>query len=153
MSRVVIAGAGALGQALAAKLAPRHDVRCVRPSGDFPAPTEKLSWYRADLLTWHGAELALTGAHTVVVLAQARRAPARLQRSSLDDLDRLLADSIARAARLVDAKRLVLFACGEDDVRLALLEKSGVPLSILRGGGPDPVEQSSACDGDVCDRR
>jgi hypothetical protein len=116
----------------------------VRPVGELPAPTERLSWHRADLLTQHGAEVALTGAHTVVLLAHARRAPARLQRASLADLDRLLADSVARAAKLVDAKHLVVFACGEDDARIPLLEKSGVPLSVLRGGGPDPVELLAA---------
>ena len=144
MSRVVIAGAGALGRALATRLATTHDVRAVRYSSDLPPPFERLSWMQADLTTLHGAELALTGAHTVVMLAQARRAPAQLQRASLDDLDRLMADSIARAAKLVDAKHLVLFACGDDDVRVPLLEKSGVPLSVLRGGGPDPIELLAA---------
>lgn len=144
MSRVVIAGAGALGTALAQKLSATHDVRAVRQSGDLPAAVERLSWYQADLTTLHGAEVALTGADTVVLLAQARRAPARLQRASLDDLDRLLADSVARAAKLVGAKHLVVFACGDDDARVPLLEKSGVPLSVLRGGSPDPVELLAA---------
>lgn len=144
MSRVVIAGAGALGTALAQKLSATHDVRAVRQSGDLPATVERLSWYQADLTTLHGAEVALTGAHTVVLLAQARRAPARLQRASLDDLDRLLADSVARAAKQVGAKHLVVFACGDDDARVPLLEKSGVPLSVLRGGSPDPVELLAA---------
>ncbi len=140
MSRVVIAGAGAIGKALAQKLAATHDVRAVRQSSDLPPSSERLSWYQADLTTLHGAEVALTGAHTVVLLAQARRAPARLQHASLEDLDRLLGDSVARAARLVDAKHLILFANGDDDVRVPLLEQSGVPVSILRGGFPDPVE-------------
>ncbi|MDP1824107.1 MAG: hypothetical protein Q8L48_12720 [Archangium sp.] len=144
MSRVVIAGAGALGRALATKLAIAHDVRAVRQSGELPAPSERLTWYQADLTTIPGAELALTGAHTVVLLAQARRVPARLARASLDDLDRLLADSVARAALLVGVKHLVVYACGDDDARLALLEKSGVPLSVLRGGAPDPVELLAA---------
>lgn len=144
MSRVVIAGAGALGTALATKLATTHDVRAVRKSGELPAPSERLTWYQADLTTLHGAEVALTGAHTVVLLAQARRGPARLQRASLDDLDRLLADAVARAAKLVGAKHLVVFACGDDDARIPLLEKSGVPLSVLRGGAPDPVELLAA---------
>ena len=92
----------------------------------------------------HGAELALTGAQTVVVLAQARRPPARLQRASLEDLDRLLGDAVGRAAKLVDAKHVVLFASSEDDVRAPLLEHSGVPLTVLRGGSPDPVELLAA---------
>lgn len=144
MSRVVIAGAGALGRALAEKLAPNHLVRAVRFSNDLPAPTEQVSWHQADLTTLHETEVALTGAHTVVVLAQARAARARLQRATLEDLDRLLGDSLARAAKLVDARHVVLFSCGEGDVREALLQHSGVPLSVLRGGGPDPVELLAA---------
>ena len=70
MSRVVIAGAGALGKVLAAKLAATHDVRAVRFSGDLSAPSERLTWMQADLTTMHGAEIALTGAHTVVMLVQ-----------------------------------------------------------------------------------
>lgn len=141
MSRVVIAGAGVLGKALGQKLSESHDVRAVRYSNDLPAPSGRLTWYQADLTTMHGAEVALTGAHTVVLLAQARRNPARLPRASLDDLDRLLADSVARASKLVGAQHVVVFASKEDDARIPLLEKSGVPLSVLRGGGPDPVEQ------------
>ena len=144
MSRVVIAGAGALGKPLAARLCATHDVRAVRASGDLPAPSERLTWFRSDLLTLHGAEVAFTGAHTVVLLAQARRSPAKLQRASHSDLDLLLADSVARAAKLVGVKHLIVFACGDDDVRIPLLEKSGVPLSVLRGGGPDPVAQLAA---------
>lgn len=144
MSRVVIAGAGALGKALATQLSASHEVRAVRASAELPAPTERLTWFQADLLTLHGAEVAFTGAHTVVLLAQARRPPARLQRASLHDLDLLLADSVARAAKLVGVKHLIVFACGDDDARLPLLEKSGVPLSVLRGGGPDPVAQLAA---------
>ena len=144
MSRVVIAGAGALGTALATKLSATHEVRAVRQRGELPAGAGRLTWHQADLTTLHGAEVALTGAHTVVLLAQARRAPARLQRASLDDLDRLLGDAVSRAAKLVGAHHLVVFACGDDDARLPLLEKSGVPLSVLRGGSPDPVELLAA---------
>ena len=141
MSRVVIAGAGVVGGALAQKLAATHDVRAVRFSNGLPAPSGRLSWHQADLTTMHGAEVALAGAHTVVVLAQARRGPARLQRASLEDLDLLLGDSLARAAKLVGAQHLVVFQSRDDDVRVPLLEKSGVPISVLRGGGPDPIEQ------------
>lgn len=144
MARVVIAGAGTLGQALATRLSPSHQVRGVRGWGPLPESSAGLSWYQADLTTIHGAELALCGAHTVVMLAQARRPWARYQRASPADLDSLLADSVGRAATLVDLKHLVLFACGENDARLPLLERSGVPLSVLRGGAPDPVEQLAA---------
>jgi hypothetical protein len=75
------------------------------------------------------------------MLAQARRRPAQWTRAAFDDLDRLMADSVARAVRRCGVQRLVWFACGPDDARGLLLERSGVPVSVLRGGGPDPVAQ------------
>jgi hypothetical protein len=142
VARIVIAGGtGALGSALARRLSGTHEVLALRPPalGEAPPATHTSGPWPCDLLSIPDAEVALAGAETVVMLAQARRPPARLTRAALDDLDRLLADSVARAAKRCGAKRLVLFSCGPSDVREALLEKSGVPLSVLVGGGPDPV--------------
>jgi hypothetical protein len=124
MSRVVIAGSGALGQSLAARLKDSHDVHFA--AGDLTAP--------------HVTEVAFAGAHTVVMLARANAPIAKLPKAEPADLDLLLADSVARAVKLAGVKRLVHFACGDDDVRVPLLERAGVPLAVLRGGGPDPVE-------------
>lgn len=124
MSRVVIAGAGAVGRALAQRLADTHEVFLSE----------------ADLTATHEAEIAFAGAQTIVFLARASKRIARLPRADPKDIERLMADSVARAARLVGANHIVFFECGADDVRTPLLELSGVPLSILRGGGPDPVE-------------
>lgn len=140
MSRVVIAGAGTLGQALAARLDASHDVRCVRSRPDVPAASGRVSWHRADLTTTPDAELALTGAHTVVHLAHVSDVPARLPRAAADDLGLLLADSVARAARRVGASHLVHFASGEQDARVPLLALAGVPLTIVRHAGADAVE-------------
>lgn len=142
MGRVVIAGGtGALGSALARRLSAAHPVLTLRPPalGEAPPATRGDGAWPTDLLSIPDAEVALAGAETVVMLAQARRPPAKLTRASLDDLDRLLADSVARAAQRCGVRRLVVFRCGADDARLPLLEKSGVPLSVLSGGGPDPV--------------
>ncbi len=129
MSRVVIAGAGALAQKLSQQLAGRHEVRLT--SG-------------VDLTARHEAEVAFAGAQTVVLLAATRGPSAPLKTAAAAEVDRLLADSVARAAKLVGAQRLVHFACGDDDVRVPLLEKSGVAVSVLRGGGPDPVAALAA---------
>ncbi len=123
MSRVVIAGAGALGQSLAAKLKGAHEV----------------SISTADLTATHETEVAFAGAHTVVMLARAHAPVARLAKAEPAELDALMADSVARAAKLVGVKHLVHFACGDDDARVPLLERAGVPLAVLRGGGPDPL--------------
>ena len=124
MSRVVIAGAGQLGRALSERLASTHEVHLAT----------------ADLTSIAEAEVACAGAQTVVFLARASRRIARLPRADPDDVNRLLADSVARAARRVGAKHLVHFECGATDVRTPLLAEAGVPLSVLQGGGPDPVE-------------
>jgi len=123
MSRVVIAGTGPLAVQLQRQLT-GHEARL---TGGF------------DLTQRHEAELALAGAEVVVMLASARGPQSRLKTASKRDLDALLADSVGRAAKLAGAHRLIVFACGDDDVRVPLLEKSGVALSVLRGGGPDPV--------------
>ena len=136
VSAVTIAGAGALGRALAERL---PLARLVGPSA---LPEGRL--WRADLTSIPEAEVALAGTRTLVVLAQARRAPARLTRADLLDVDRLIADSLARAAQRSGVEHLVLFACGPDDPREGLLRASGIPLSVLRGGGPDPLAQLEA---------
>lgn len=142
MARVVITGGtGALGQALARRLSATHQVLALRPPrlGEVaPVQAEGGAW-ACDLSSIPDTEVALAGAETVVMLAQARRPPARLTRAAPDDLDRLMADSVARAARRCGVKRLVVFRCGADDVRPALLARGGVPLSVLTGGAPDPV--------------
>lgn len=124
MSRVVIAGAGHLGRQLAERLGSTHQVHLAN----------------ADLTAVPEAEVACAGADTIVFLARASKRIARLPRAEPADVNRLLADSVARAAKAVRAKHLVSFACGPDDPCPQLLAHSGVPSSVLRGGGPDPVE-------------
>ena len=128
MSRVVIAGTGPLALQLQKHLT-GHEVRLTQGF---------------DLTLRHDAELALTGAEVVVVLASARGPQGRLKTASRRDLDALLADSLGRAAKLVGAQRVIVFACGDDDARLPVLEKCGVPLAVLRGGGPDPIAALAA---------
>jgi hypothetical protein len=131
-----------LGPSLARRLSAHHEVLSLRPPGlgERP-PTERGGGeWPVDLTHIPDTEVALAGAETVVVLAQARRPPARFTRAASDDLDRLIADSLARAAQRCGVKRVVLFSCGPGDVRAPLLAASGVPLSVLSGGGPDPVE-------------
>ena len=123
MARVVIAGKGALGSALAARLADAHEVRTVG----------------ADLTSLPETEVELAGAEVVVFLARTREPVARHLRAAPADLDLLMADTVARAAKLVAARHVIHFACS-DDARTRLFERAGLPLSVLTGGGPDPVE-------------
>lgn len=115
-SPVVIAGQGALAESLHARLSPTHHVRLAT----------------VDYTCLHEAEVALAGARTVVMLARAEEPVARLPRADVAELDRLMADSVARAARAVGASRLVLAARGADDVQAELLARSGVPLVVAQ---------------------
>jgi hypothetical protein len=133
--RVVIAGGtGPLGRALQQRLEADFDVLAVGTR----APADEKTW-KADLLSAADAEIALAGAEIVVMLARTNGARARLVQAAAKDLDLLLADSIARAVTLTAPKRLVFFSCDEGDEREAVLRSSGVPLSIVSGGGDDPL--------------
>ena len=81
-SPVVIVGAGPLAESLRARLETTHQARIAQ----------------ADFTTVHEAEVAFAGARTVVMLERASQPIARLPRAELADVDRLLADSVARAA-------------------------------------------------------
>jgi hypothetical protein len=136
-TRVVIAGGtGQLGRSLAVRLKATHDVTCVGTR----ATPEAGDW-KANLLSVAEAEVALAGAHLVVFLARTRKPQARLFQGSPTDVDLLLADSVARAVRLTKPRRLIYFGCGENDEREATLVHSGAPVSVLTGGGDDPVIQ------------
>lgn len=131
--RLVIAGgSGRLGSLLQSALQNQFEVRVLTTSAAPPA-------WKCDLTSIAEAEIALAGAHTVVFLAKVATPPARLTQGATADLDLLMADSVSRAASRVGAEHLVFFACGENDPREPILRASEVKLSVLRGGGPDPV--------------
>lgn len=132
-----------MGAALARRLSASHEVRVIVAPGGTPAPPGTAAW-TADLTSIPEAEVALAGAKIVVMLAQARHRPARATYAALDDVDRLLADSVARAAKRCGAGHLVSFSCTTKDARGELLGRAGVPLTTLTGGGPDPIEQLAA---------
>ena len=126
--RVVLAGAGGpIGRALAGLL-PR-------------ATVSSLTSQSCDLTSIPDTEVALAGADVVVFLARSGRPLARLVQASRQDLDVLLADTMARAAPKTSVKRIVLFACGDNDDREAVLAQSGVPVAVLRGGGTEPAAE------------
>lgn len=133
MARVVIAGAGSLGTALAKRLEGRHEARLAK----------------AELTSLPSTEIAFAGAQTIVHLSRVAQPVARLPRASPSDLDLLIADTVARATKLVGATQLIHFASGADDPRIALLEKSGVTLSIVRGGGIEALEKAIDTPGSI----
>jgi hypothetical protein len=100
-------------------------------------------WWKADLTSIPETEVAFAGAKTVVMLAQAPRSGIRANPVA-DDLDVVIADTVARAAKRCGVERIVLYRAGVNDVREALLRQAGVPVAVLEGGGPEPVEHLAA---------
>lgn len=129
---VTIAGAGPVARSLAERLKQAgNSARLVS--------THPTDGWKADLTAIADAEVACAGARTLVVLAQTREKRAKSMRAAFSDVDALLADSLARAAQRCGVEHIILYACGTDDPREGLLRASGVPVSVLRGGGPDPA--------------
>jgi hypothetical protein len=134
---VIAGGTGEVGRALAQVLGSQATVRCVGTRA--PAQLEGATFWPADLFSIFEAEVALAGADVCVFLARASRPHARLVQAAAEDLDLLLADSVARAAPRTSVKRLVLYACGKTDPREATLRASGLPVQVLRSA-ESPVE-------------
>ncbi|MDX2013999.1 MAG: hypothetical protein SFW67_27630 [Myxococcaceae bacterium] len=128
----IVGGTGPLGRALASRLEADFEVTCIGARGD-------AGTWRAELLSVAETEVALAGAHVVVFLARTVPPRARLMQGHVPDIDLVLADSVARAVRLTRPQRVVFFTRAEEDEREAVLRASGVPLSVLSGGGDDPL--------------
>lgn len=136
---VIAGGTGRLGTALAKRLEGRATIRLVGTRAGAGAHE-----WKANLLSASETEVALAGASTVVLLARSTGARARLFQGGPADLDAVIADSVARAARLVKPRRLVAYLEHENDEREALLQRAGVPFTVLSGGGDDPVSALEA---------
>jgi hypothetical protein len=130
----IVGGTGPLGRALASRLEADFDVTRVGTREASGPGT-----WRADLLSVSETEVALAGAQVVVFLARTVPPRARLMQGHVPDIDLVLADSVARAVRLTRPERLVFFTRAEEDEREAVLRASGVSLSVLSGGGDDPL--------------
>lgn len=144
--RVVIAGAnGFIGRALAQRLAADFDVIGLsrRPPAD--GGPSGVTWRACDLYSVLETERALAGADVAVYLVHSMLPSARLTQASFEDLDLLLADNFARAARAAGVKQLVylggLVPDGERSRHLEsrrevedALAALGVPLTALRAG-------------------
>lgn len=111
--RVAIAGAtGFVGRRLAAELTASCDVvgmtrgEHVHYSDDETRLAE-VDWRRTDLFSLLECELALTGCTHAYYLVHSMMPNSRLTQASFDDLDLLLADNFARAAKAAGLKQIV----------------------------------------------
>ena len=141
--RVVVAGAsGFVGRVLVSRLAERYDV--VALSRSPRQSTDGVRWVKADLFSLLDCEKAMAGADRVVYLVHSMQPSARLSQGRFADMDLILADNVARAAK--GAKQILylggLIPEGEhlsEHLRSRLeveraLAAHGTPVTTLRAG-------------------
>ncbi|MGV3523558.1 MAG: NAD-dependent epimerase/dehydratase family protein [Candidatus Sericytochromatia bacterium] len=104
--KVVVTGAGGfIGGQLIAALLPDYDIIALsrQPRPDQPG----ISWRGCDLFSLLQAEAALAGADYAFYLVHSMLPMARLTQGSFMDMDLILADNFARAAKLAGVKQIV----------------------------------------------
>jgi uncharacterized protein YbjT (DUF2867 family) len=112
VTSVAIAGAsGYVGRALVAALVPDHRVIALsRGVSADPEPEEGqpgLCQRRCDLFSLRQLTQALRGADVAVYLVHSMLPSARLTQASFEDLDLILADNFARAAKQAGVKKII----------------------------------------------
>jgi uncharacterized protein YbjT (DUF2867 family) len=146
--RVVIAGAsGFVGRALIPLLASRFDVVALsRATTSEAADLRGVRWQRCDLFSLRKTGLALAGADYAVYLVHSMMPSARLTQGSFADIDLVIADNFARAAKQAGIRQIVyLGGLTASDRSLSLhlqsrlevertLASRGVPVTAVRAG-------------------
>jgi uncharacterized protein YbjT (DUF2867 family) len=145
---VVIAGAsGFVGRALIPRLADRFEVVALsRATTTEAADATGVRWQRCDLFSLRETGLALAGAEYAVYLVHSMMPSARLTQGSFADIDLVIADNFARAARQAGVRQIVYLGGLTDgadglsqhlESRLEVeqtLGSRGVPVTAVRAG-------------------
>jgi nucleoside-diphosphate-sugar epimerase len=148
--RLVIAGAsGSIGTALCRHLAEEYDIVAVthlEERAKIPLPDLPVTWRHCDLFSRSEMAAALADADYGIYLVHARLPSARLDQAQFEDMELIIADNFARAAKLNGLKQLLclrgLQPTGEvppnvvrrrDEV-VETLGAYGTPLSVIRAG-------------------
>jgi uncharacterized protein YbjT (DUF2867 family) len=148
---VAIAGAsGFVGTRLRAGLGELFRWRALTRSASAPASSPRddaTEWRRCDLFSPPRMEDALAGCRQGIYLVHSMLPSSRLVQGSFEDMDLLLADNFARAARAAGLEHIVYLGglLPEDDATLSphlasrrevegVLRQSGLPVTVLRAG-------------------
>lgn len=145
-NKVVIAGAsGYIGNNLLKKLTGKVDL--VGLSRHHKKPTDSVTWRSCDLFSLADAEEGLQGADIAVYLVHSMVPSAKLTQSSFEDMDVILADNFARAAKHHNVKEIIYLSgiIPDNDEHLSrhlksrlevenILRAYGTPVTAIRAG-------------------
>ncbi|CAM4267664.1 NAD(P)H-binding protein [Saccharibacillus endophyticus] len=148
--KVILTGAsGYIGHNLMQKLIEDYDVIALSRHGDSHEDEEHVEWRSCDFYSMDDALESLQGADYAFYLIHSMMPTAKLTQGDFEDMDAILADHFARAARKNGIKQIVyLSGIVPDDVpeeelsrhlrsRLEvqrILESSDVPVTTIRAG-------------------
>lgn len=146
---VAVAGAsGYIGDNLLRKLKGKAKVIGLSRNGDQRQNTEDVEWRSCDLFSMKDAEKSLVGADIAVYLVHSMLKSAKLAQGTFEDMDVILADNFAQAAKKQGIKQIVYLGGiipdgDEDDLSRHLksrleveriLRAYGTPVTALRAG-------------------
>ena len=147
---ILVAGAGgAIGGAVCRELATDHDVVALVGSRLRAGAAEThpaIEWRACEAFSRRDVEAAMAGCDYVVYLVHTRLATARLDQAACEDMDLLIADNVARAARRHGVRQIVYLGgwvpAGGNGDRLSgrrrevmeALSFYGTPVTTLRAG-------------------
>ncbi|SDJ34944.1 NAD(P)H-binding protein [Salimicrobium halophilum] len=145
---VALTGArGYIGQNLLKKIEEKADVIALSRNGDNYEDSEHVKWRSCDLYSMADAEKALEGADIAVYLVHSMMPSAKLTQGSFEDMDVILADNFAQAAKKQNVKRIVYLTgiIPKDNEPLSrhlrsrlevenILRAYGTPVTAIRAG-------------------
>lgn len=150
---VSIAGAtGFVGTAIRNSLVEQYAVRGLTRSAykmKHPNPTDPVKWIHCDAYALDSVTKALAGADILIYLIHSMVPSSRLTQASFQDLDLLIADNFAKAAKAVGVKQIIYVGGlmpgeegdGETSEHLSsrfeveqVLQATGIPVTTLRCG-------------------
>lgn len=145
--KVLLTGAsGYIGRNLMAQLKEDHQIIAVSRNIDNKEDEENIEWRKADLYSQLDIEEAMEGVHTAIYLVHSMQPSSKLTQGTFGDMDAILADNFARAARGADVKKIIyLSGIIPDEKPLSnhlqsrlecekILGSYGVPVTTLRAG-------------------
>jgi uncharacterized protein YbjT (DUF2867 family) len=139
--RLAVAGAsGSIGTALCRELADAYEITALTRSlarskvqdADMP-----LTWKFCDFFSMRSVEEALSGADYAVYLIHPRIASARLDQAASEDMDLLVADNFARAAKKKGIKQILYLGSlmPEGDITSPLIRSRQEIVEVLASHG------------------
>lgn len=146
---VAVAGAsGYIGDNLLRKLKGKAKVIGLSRNGDQRQNTEDVEWRSCDLFSMKDAEKSLAGADIAVYLVHSMLKSAKLAQGTFEDMDVILADNFAQAAKKQGIKQIVYLGGiipDGDEADLSrhlksrleverILRAYGTPVTALRAG-------------------